>query len=197
MLTPGGTLGLNYSGLIAPIVGAIKDIASISGDFETSLVAWLGNASNGIGHLFAGEVDTQKLCVGTSCIDQQQLAAILASQGRAAGQGSGSGDQGTSSPDTPPVIQINGANPATIQVGAAYNDLGATITDPRADLNLGIQTFLNGVPMSPIQIDTSAAATDTIDYVVTDSQGLAATSTRTVIIEPAPADQAVATSSNQ
>jgi hypothetical protein len=32
-------------------------------------------------------------------------------------------------------------------------------------------------------LDTSAAATDTINYVVTDSQGLTSTSTRTVIIQ--------------
>jgi hypothetical protein len=40
--------------------------------------------------------------------------------------------------------------------------------------------------VSTIVIDTSAVATDTIDYVATDSAGLTATSTRTVIIEPAP-----------
>ena len=34
-------------------------------------------------------------------------------------------------------------------------------------------------------IDTSKVATDTIDYVATDPSGLTATSTRTVIIEPA------------
>jgi hypothetical protein len=41
--------------------------------------------------------------------------------------------------------------------------------------------------MNPIQLDTSAVATDTIDYVATDAAGLAATSTRTVLIEPANA----------
>jgi hypothetical protein len=35
--------------------------------------------------------------------------------------------------------------------------------------------------MSPVQIDTSAVATDTIDYVATDQDGLTATSV--VIIE--------------
>jgi Domain of unknown function (DUF5011) len=73
--------------------------------------------------------------------------------------------------------------PAIIQVGDTYNDLGATITGPQADLNLGIQTFVNGVATSPVQIDTSEAATDTIDYVATDQNGLTSTSTRTVIIE--------------
>jgi hypothetical protein len=44
---------------------------------------------------------------------------------------------------------------------------------------------LNGAPTGDIEIDTSAAATDTIDYVATDGQGLTSTSTRTVIVEPA------------
>ncbi len=80
-------------------------------------------------------------------------------------------------------INFAAITPAIIQVGAAYNDLGATITGPQADLNLGLETFVNGVAMSPVQIDTSAAATDTIDYVATDQSGLTSTSTRTVIIE--------------
>jgi hypothetical protein len=44
------------------------------------------------------------------------------------------------------------------------------------------------------QIDTTQAATDTVQYVVTDQNGLTATSTRTVIVEPAqPSSQAVTT----
>jgi hypothetical protein len=93
---------------------------------------------------------------------------------------------------------INGDNPAIVQVGASYTDLGATITGPQADLNLGVATYVNGAPMNPVQIDTIAAATDTIDYVVTDSQGLTSTSTRMVIVEPAavppPASSADASS---
>jgi hypothetical protein len=60
------------------------------------------------------------------------------------------------------------------------------ITGPQPDLNLGITKFVNGTAMSPIQLDTTEAATDTIAYVVTDTTGLTATSTRTVIIDPAP-----------
>jgi hypothetical protein len=55
---------------------------------------------------------------------------------------------------------------------------------PSADLNLGI-TFVNGKAMNPVEIGTTRVATDTVDYVVNDQSGLAATSTRTVIIEPA------------
>jgi len=92
--------------------------------------------------------------------------------------------------------QINGDNPAIIQVGSTYNDLGATITGPQSDLNLGMKTFLNGAPVSNIMIDTNAVATDTIDYVATDQNGLTSTSTRTVIVEPAATPSAGTTSAS-
>jgi len=53
----------------------------------------------------------------------------------------------------------------------------------KIEQNLGPKTFVNGKLVSDIVIDTSAAATDTIDYVATDSAGNTATSTRTVIVE--------------
>lgn len=71
------------------------------------------------------------------------------------------------------------------------------ITGPQVDLNLDIETYVNDVATSPIAIDTSTAATDTIDYVVTDQQGLTSTSTRTVLIEDVSANQSAATSSGQ
>ena len=89
--------------------------------------------------------------------------------------------------------QINGNNPAYINVGDSYADLGATITAPLADLNLGITTYVNGSPMSPVQINTTQAATDTVNYVVTDSAGLTSTSTRTLIIDPTAAPSIVPT----
>jgi len=54
------------------------------------------------------------------------------------------------------------------------------------DTNLGYETFLNGTLVSTIFIDTSEVATDTIDYIATDTDGLTSTSTRTVIIEAVP-----------
>jgi trimeric autotransporter adhesin len=186
-LTPDGTLGLNYIGLISPIVSAIQEIGNIGGTFEQSLIAWLGNAQNGIGALFAqvgnfGQVNANELCVGSTCVTPAQFQAMVAAVGQS---GVGTIESATTSDatNTPPQIQITGDNPALIQVGATYNDLGATITGPQEDLNLGIQTFVNGAAMSPVEIDTSQAATDTIDYVVADQKGLTSTSTRTIIIE--------------
>ena len=49
----------------------------------------------------------------------------------------------------------------------------------------GHLTFLNGTLVSNIVIATRRVATDTIDYVATDEDGLTATSTRTILIEPA------------
>jgi hypothetical protein len=91
----------------------------------------------------------------------------------------------TSAEAQSPVIQINGDNPARVQVDSTYQDLGATITGPQADINLGVKTFLNGALVSDIVLDTSAAATDTVDYVATDPTGLTSTSTRLVVVDAA------------
>ena len=88
-----------------------------------------------------------------------------------------------SATSTPPVVQIDGDNPAIIHIGDTYADLGATITAPEADKTLGIKTFLNGTLVSNIVLDTSQIATDTVQYVATDTTGVTATSTRTVIID--------------
>jgi hypothetical protein len=68
---------------------------------------------------------------------------------------------------------------------AAAHPPTLTITGPQQDRNLGIQTFVNGTALSPVQINTTKAATDTIAYVATDQFGLTSTTTRTVMIEPA------------
>jgi hypothetical protein len=100
-------------------------------------------------------------------------------------------------PSIPPTIAINGANPAISQVGAIYSDLGATVTDTAAgqagDSNLGLTTFLNGAAVQSITIETTEVATDTVQYVATDSAGLTATTTRIVIIESASNGPAAAT----
>jgi hypothetical protein len=183
--TPDGTLGLNYIGLISPIVSAIQEL-------DQQLTS-LANAVAGFAQSFTTDVlnsqqdNTQKLCVGSTCVTpaqfQAMVAAANASQPSGHGSSSNSNSEGSTMLDTPPVIQINGDNPAIIQVGETYNDLGATITGPEQDLNLGITTYVNGTLTSNIVIDTRAVATDTVDYVATDSVGLTATSTRTVIIE--------------
>ena len=112
-----------------------------------------------------------------------QFQAMVAAANQSPSIPSPSSSSATTTTNTPPVISINGNNPAIIQVGESYADLGAIITGPLADINLGITTYVNGVLMNPVQIDTTQTATDTIDYVVNDAAGNTSTSTRTVIIQ--------------
>lgn len=49
--------------------------------------------------------------------------------------------------------------------------------------DLSYRTFLDRALSGDIVIDTSQVATDTIDYVATDTWGNTSTSTRTVIIQ--------------
>jgi hypothetical protein len=170
-LTPDGTLTLNYINIIPVIVKAIQELAG-----KISTTAHLV-----IDTLTARRIETQQLCVSKSdgtlvCVTGDQLAAIGSS-------GSASSNAATSSPDTtPPVITINGANPAHIQIGDTYSDLGATVTD-NVDQNIGVHAFVGSTPIEQAFIDTSATTTYHINYVATDSAGNTATSTRTVVVE--------------
>jgi Chaperone of endosialidase/Domain of unknown function (DUF5011) len=179
-LTPDGTLSLNYIDLISPIVSAIQALSSEFSSIETTITGFTNSFTTG-DLTFTRDLCAQESNGNKICITGDQLAALVANAGHGNSNAPSSDD--TTATDTPPVIQLNGDNPAIVQVGATYNDLGATITGPQADLNLGITTFLNGALTSNIVIDTSQAATDTIDYVATDQNGLTSTSTRAVIIE--------------
>jgi hypothetical protein len=111
------------------------------------------------------------------------IAAVFALSAPSASTSADTSTDATAS-SIPPIIEINGENPAHIHVGDTYNDLGATITGPQADLNLGIHTFVGSTPIEQAVIDTSEPATYHLYYVATDQSGNTATSTRTVIIEP-------------
>ena len=155
------------------------------------LIAWFADATNGITDLFANighfdEVHASKLCAGSTCVTETQLAALL-SQSAAANPANLSpinpSPATSSALSTPPTIMIAGNNPARIIIGDTYQDLGAIAKDT-AGHDLGVKTFLNGALVSDIIIDTSTTTTDIIDYVATDTWGSTATATRSVIIEP-------------
>ena len=170
---------------------------------EKQFIALEATVSSFAQSFTSAHITTQELCISDqsgaqTCITKEQLDSLLAAPSNGSQDSITSGVQisepivtisGVSS-TTPPTITINGDNPAIIQVGDSYADLGATVSDTgvgqAGDANLGIKTFLNGTLVSNIVIDTSSVATDTIDYVATDQNGLTATSTRTVLIEASP-----------
>ncbi|MEK7069168.1 MAG: tail fiber domain-containing protein [Patescibacteria group bacterium] len=143
----GGWLQINMNTVMASAVNAIKEIASISGVFKANLIAWLGDAGNGIGDLFARRGHfSEQLCVGATCVNEQQLAALLATAGQAAsiglpampahaGRAGGSGsepapsqsstDQATSSPPVTSII-----SPATQELATTTPKIGTTSETP-------------------------------------------------------------------
>jgi hypothetical protein len=139
---PDGYYTLNYAGLTPYLVKAIQEVATITGVFKDNLVAWLGSASNGIGDMFVSTLHSHKsvtdeLCVSDSandnsplCLTKPQLAALLSQSGSSQESNSGStGNENSTTPaaeSTPPVISINGDNPAQQMTPANGNIPPAT-----------------------------------------------------------------------
>jgi Domain of unknown function (DUF5011) len=195
---PDGYYTLNYAGFAPYIVKAIQTLyAEVQGLAQT--VAGFAHS------ITSQQVTTNQLCLsdanGVSCYTRSQIDAALASVDQSGNQSptttQPSPDTSSTTPEslpqnsasttpekTPPVIEINGDNPAVINVGATYADLGATAIDEEGH-SLDVQTFFNGVEAPSITVDTSEPATDTIEYVATDTWGNTSTSSRSVIIEAA------------
>ena len=72
-----------------------------------------------------------------------------------------------------------------MDIALQFIQRGAIVHDKKGH-DLSYRTLINGVLSGNILIDPSQVATDTIDYVATDTWGNTATSTRTVIIEASP-----------
>ena len=73
-----------------------------------------------------------------------------------------------------PVLTLNGNNPIRTALGQAYNDPGATATDPEdGNITANIQADVSNV-------DTSTLGTYTVFYSITDTGGRSANATRTV-----------------
>jgi hypothetical protein len=156
-LTPDGTLTLNYVGLISPIVAVVQALMHQLTSLEATVAGFADNFVSA--HITVTTLDateghfSNQLCVGSTCVTPAQFQAMVAAanQSPSAAQPS----PGAAS-TTAPTITINGDNPAIIHVGDTYGDLGATITGPQADLNLGIKTFLNGPMHEPSRRRTRA-----------------------------------------
>ncbi|SHG78096.1 immunoglobulin-like domain-containing protein [Winogradskyella jejuensis] len=77
-------------------------------------------------------------------------------------------------PDTEaPVVTLNGASTIDLNVGEAYNELGATATD-NVDGNLTSSIVTSGT------VNTNVAGTYTVTYTVTDAAGNSGSAIRTV-----------------
>jgi hypothetical protein len=80
-LTPGGTLGLNYIGLISPIVSALQALMHQLSSLEATVAGFADNFVSAHITVVTGdfqEVNTQKLCVGSACVTPAQFLAMIA-----------------------------------------------------------------------------------------------------------------------
>jgi hypothetical protein len=180
-----GFLSLQDRPLIAALVNAVKEIAQRLGDMTEKFTTKELTFDRARGN----EIDIQKLCIGSTCLTEDQVKSILAVIGQAAaskasGGTSAMGTIASSATSTPPELSINGANPAMIRVGDTYSDLGATVTGPATALNLGITVYLDGAQTDvfTFHLDTSTTSIHAIDYVVTDQRNQTATATRAVTV---------------
>ena len=91
--TPEGVVqGIDYPVLTSLLAKAIQEIAQISGVFKDTLIAWLGDATNGIENIFAKKATLEEICLkdtnGTSCYTRNQLDTIIAGAGMSSSSGS-------------------------------------------------------------------------------------------------------------
>ena len=95
------------------------------------------------------------------------------------------GESGYSSPpdNTPPVITINGDNPATVELGAIYTDAGAYAND-------------GSVVTSSGTVDSNTVGSYTITYSATDFFGNTSTATRIVNVVDTTAPVVTVTGDN-
>jgi hypothetical protein len=119
---------LNYAGLIAPIVKAIQALSARLTSLEQTVAGFADHFTTKeltFTRATGEEIDVQKLCVGSTCVTPAQFQAMVAAAGASGNAPAPSSttvsSTATSSDvqmfDTPPVIKINGSNPAHIYVG--------------------------------------------------------------------------------
>jgi hypothetical protein len=200
-----GALSLNYEGLIVPLIKAVQDIASLGTTFKANLIGWFADATNGIKDFYASivhsnRVETQELCVGSTCVTEDQFktafqnaaAAGAPTVGVGGGAPSGSSALGAqtdaTTTTTSETLALNGNDPVQWQLNTPWQDnLGALFThDGQSETIYSTST-----------VDVSIAGTTTIDYwaVVPTSQQWLHTTREVVIAVPANDNTAAATSS--
>jgi hypothetical protein len=85
------------------------------------------------------------------------------------------------------MLDLNGENPASVNKGSSYVDLGARIINTQ-DQNLGIKAIVDGHDVgdqSLISIDTTTVGSHTIEFYAVDQAGNRGSIQRTVnVIDP-------------
>ncbi|OHA80316.1 MAG: hypothetical protein A2675_00680 [Candidatus Yonathbacteria bacterium RIFCSPHIGHO2_01_FULL_51_10] len=211
--TSNGYLGVNYSMLPILTLQGLKELdlnleglasatttmtdttgnKTFVGRFFDRITGWLADAANGLTTVFANVFNAkEKICVDGECLTKSDIKALL-EIAHGSSQSANAAIDSTTAALTPIVISINGNNPATLNIGDTYGDLGALIISPESAKNFGIKASLDGGPdmdISQISIDTTAAGTHTVVYSVIDQNNLTTTAERVVnVVGVTPAQE--------
>ncbi|MHB8710050.1 MAG: tail fiber domain-containing protein [Minisyncoccota bacterium] len=163
-LTPGGTLSVNYIGLIAPLVEAVKGLASEIGNLAKSVTTAVVNATT---------VNTKNLCLtdstGSTCYTRSELNSLLNRAG-----------QQSVSQVTSPIVITN--------VSSAPNGSAATTS---ADVSI---PNLNTASSTPDTTASTSPVTNTASTTPPDSSGTTVTGNATTSPDTASTTAASASS---
>jgi hypothetical protein len=111
-----GKKGLAYGQMTAVIVKSIQELNLKITDIENfataenktflnGLIAWLGDASNGITSIFVGRINTHELCVDGQCLNQDDVRQLIQLKNQ---MGGGGGSAPAPVPDPTPVTPTPG-----------------------------------------------------------------------------------------
>jgi len=174
-----------FAGEGAPVFsfgGLGFDVSALFESLKQYLVAWLADNMNGIGEVFARVVSArERLCVDGECLTADDVRALkaLALAGGATNEGR---------PTSPIEVVVNGNNPAEINVGDSYVDLGAVASSTNsALLALGVRAFYGEDEVTSPNIDTSVPGEHNIIYRVVDGEGAILAEMSRLVIVAAPA----------
>jgi hypothetical protein len=178
---PRGYMTISDRPILAAVVNAIKDIASVTGSFRQHLISWLASTDNGV-----AAVSAKQLCLsddgGSSCYTRAQLDALFAS-GTTTPPASAPGTQQQGDTESP-VVTLAGSAEQSIPMGTQWSDLGATATDNMQVVG-DVTASLNGatsVVAGLVTIDTAVPGSYTIVYTARDEAGNIGTATRVVTV---------------
>ncbi len=158
------TMGVRLSATVAQFKNVIIDTLTVGSAEKPSGITLFDEVtkqpycmkiSNGTMVTSAGECGAQTAAVATAISDASPTPA-------------------SSEDAVPPVITVNGSNPARVEKGTSYLDLGATVSD-NTNTNLGVTVVGD-------QIDTAVVGEYTVRYSATDQAGNRTEATRTVIV---------------
>jgi hypothetical protein len=121
---PDGYYTLNYAGFTPYLVKAIQQLSAKLDALATAVAGFAEEITTKV--LTAGRVKTQELCVGSTCLTEPQLQALLQKESVSAAPSSASSD-------SPAAASTAGSSSSSALSSATAAEEGATTTEPVLD----------------------------------------------------------------